>query len=94
MKKRAVLLVLSLLLFLTACGGSSTPATEQVTWSVTGMVCMSCEHTATETLESLGVTVVSVSAADDQITFEHNPNDISLDDIQSALQAEGLTVAR
>ena len=89
MKKGISLIVLIFaILFLVACGSS----TVDVSTTLNGMVCVSCEADVTNILDGLGVEVLAVSAASDYLHFEYDPDDISLAEIMSALRENGFTM--
>ena len=89
MKRKIFILLLAAILLFAACG-SSADSMQQVTIDVNGMFCMSCEGRLTGALEEAGVTVLDISAAEDFVEVEFDSDEISLDEIQEIILAQGL----
>ena len=68
----------------------SETSMERATLTVLHMMCASCAIRATEALEALGVSVLYVSVADDLIGVGFDTSEISLADMEYALNEVGL----
>ena len=90
MKKILIVFIIGTALLLTACRGSNNTTT----LDVYGMTCGACESRLRTALEEVGVTVVSVSAVDNNVVFEFDENNMTLADIQIAIVDAGFTLSR
>ncbi len=70
-------------------------AAETETLTVMGMSCSTCSESVSEAVEELpGVLRADVNFASDEARVEYNPNDVSLGEIHSAIEAAGYEPVR
>ena len=91
-KSKLLALLVVFTLALTALAACNSSGYSTVTFDLGGMACMSCERNVTQLIEGLGVTVVSVSARDDSLTVEFDPDSITQGAIEAALTEGGFEI--
>ena len=93
MKKRMIFgTLVCVTLLLTFCNGSDESQMQYfhfVDMPLSGMVNASCEYDVTKLLESMGATVLSISAENGYVRFKYSLREsVSLSEIENALAAD------